>query len=99
MMSEKLAIEKAIAHRIFEVEGKPEEKVQIFIGKPEQYDKNEWRCQYRIVGSGKDLNFQISAIDSIQALQLVWAVIDSAITGADLSLLWNGDKDLGLVAK
>ena len=97
-MPEKITLETAIAHRIFDVAGQPEEKVWVFIGKPEQYGEHEWRCAYRIVGAGKDLNFQIAAIDSIQALQLVWSVIDSAITGADLSLLWDGDKNLGLVS-
>ncbi|UOO79761.1 hypothetical protein LVJ78_01640 [Uruburuella suis] len=99
MMLEKLTMETAIAHRIYEVADKPGEEVQIFIGKPVQYDLNEWHCPYRIVGAGKDLNFHIAAVDSIQALQLIWPVVDSAISGADLSLLWGGGKNLGLVSE
>ena len=99
MMAEQLTIATAIAHRRFEVAGKAGEAVQIFIGKPTQYHQDEWRCAYRIVGAGRDLNFEIAAIDSIQALQVVWSAIDSAIIGADLSLLWDGDKNLGLVLK
>ena len=49
-MLEKLTMETAIAHRIYEVADKPGEEVQIFIGKPVQYDLNEWHCPYRIVG-------------------------------------------------
>jgi hypothetical protein len=45
------------------------------------------------------LNFHIAAVDSIQALQLIWPVVDSAISGADLSLLWGGGKNLGLVSE
>ena len=51
-MQEKLTLETAIAHRIFDVAGKPEEKVRIFIGKPEQFGEHEWRCAYSIVGAG-----------------------------------------------
>lgn len=51
------------------------------------------------VGAGKDLNFHIAAVDSIQALQLIWPVVDSAISGADLSLLWGGGKNLGLLSE
>ena len=39
MMLEKLTMETAIAHRIYEVADKPGEEVQIFIGKPVQYSE------------------------------------------------------------
>ncbi len=77
------------------------EEVQVFIGKPVQYDLNEWHCPYRIVGPFQRIvNFHIAAVDSIQALQLIWPVVDSAISGADLSLLWGGGvESLGLVSE
>ena len=94
-MTEKLTLETAIAHRSFEVAGKPDEKVNVFIGKPFPVHEEEWVCPYRIVGAGKDLNFQVHALDSIQTLQLIWKVIDGAIIGADLELLENGRKFAG----
>lgn len=91
-MTEKLTIETAIAHRRFGVEGKPCEFVDIFVGKPYQLSEEEWICPYRIVGAGKDLNFQIHGIDSVQALQLVWKVIEATIIGAGLELLEFGHR-------
>ena len=96
-MTEKLTLETAIAYRSFEVAGKPDEKVDVLVGKPELFgtDPEEWICRYRIVGAGKDLNFQIHGIDSVQVLQLVWKVIDATIVGADLELLEYGEKFAG----
>ena len=76
-MTEKLTLETAIAHRAFEVAGRPSETVDVFIGKPFQMPEGEWACPYRIVGAGEDICFQIYGIDSVQALQLVWKVIDA----------------------
>lgn len=92
---EKLTLETAIAHRSFEVAGKPGERVDVFIGKPFESDTEEWVCPYRIVGAGEDMNFQIHGIDSVQALQLVWKVIDSNIVAANLELLRHGEKFSG----
>lgn len=92
---EKLTLETAIAHRTFEVVGKPDEKVDVFVGKPYELRKEEWVCPYRIVGAGEDMNFQILGIDSVQALQLVWKVIDSNIIAANLELMRYGEKFAG----
>lgn len=96
-MTEKLTVEAAIAYRSFNVAGKPDEKVDVLIGQPELFgtDPEEWMCRFRIVGAGKDLNFQIHGIDSVQVLQLVWRVIDGAVAGADLPLLWHGEAFTG----
>ncbi|EGZ45971.1 DUF6968 family protein [Neisseria wadsworthii] len=71
------------------------QKVEIFIAKPEKVQEDEWICRYRILGPGEDMNFQVHGIDSVQALRCVFRVIDSAIIGADLSfaLVWR--KRLG----
>ncbi|MDO1509687.1 MULTISPECIES: hypothetical protein [unclassified Neisseria] len=95
-MFAELTQETAIAHRTLELSENSAEKVNVLIGKPEQLGENEWACPYRIVGAGKDINFRISGVDSIQALQLVFSIIESAIIGANLSLCWNGEKNLGL---
>ncbi|KPN74761.1 hypothetical protein [Neisseria sp. 74A18] len=89
-MAEKLNIGTAIAYRTLELAGNPEEKVNIFIGKPEKLHEEEWICPYRIVGAGKDINFQIHALDGIQTLQLIWKVIDGTLAGANLALCWPG---------
>lgn len=94
-MTEKLTLETAIAYRSFEVAGKPDEKVDVLIGRPQKIHAEEWFCPYRIVGAGKDLNFQVHAFDSIQTLQVIWKVIDANIVGADLELLENGYKFKG----
>lgn len=94
-MSEKLNRQTAIAHRSFEVQNQPQEQVDVFIGKPFEIEEYHWACPYRIVGAGQDMNFQIYGVDSIQALQLAFQVIDSAIEGAELELLWGEEKFLG----
>lgn len=91
-MTHKLTSDTAIARRSFEVVGRPGEKVDIFIGKPEQLHEEEWICPYRIVGAGKDINFQIHGYDSVQVLQLIWKVIDGALIGAGLELLLDRQK-------
>lgn len=95
-MMEKLTLETAIAYRSFELAGKPNEKVEIFIGRPQKLHETEWFCPYRIVGGGKDLNFQVNAHDSIQTLQLIWKVIDGTLAGAGLVLTENGRPFEGL---
>lgn len=89
MEKEKLNFDTAIAYRSFEVAGKPDERVDIFIGKPGKLHEYEWICPYRIVGAGVDLNFQIHGLDGIQVLQLVWKVIDANLIGAGLALCWE----------
>lgn len=94
-MSDKLTIENCIAFRSFEVEDKSNEQVDVLIGKPFKVEEYQWACPYRIVGAGEDMNFEIYGVDGIQALQLVFKVIDSAIIGADLKLRWGEEKFLG----
>lgn len=91
-MQPKLTADTAIAYRSLELAGRPEEKVGIFIGKPEKVHEEEWICRYRIVGAGKDINFQIHALDGIQTLQLIWKVIDAALISEDLALCWPGGE-------
>lgn len=98
-MTEKLTLENAIAHRSFNVAGKPDEKVDVLIGKPFKLHEEEWACPYRIVGAGKDLNFQVHAFDSIQTLQVIWKVIDGNIAGADLELWEGGHRFAGFAAE
>ena len=93
----KLTTENAVAVRTLEVSGNPGKQVEVRIGKPEEIGNDEWVCHYRIVGDDIDINQQINGIDAVQALQLVFKVIDSTIIGAELSLLWNGQADLGFV--
>lgn len=95
----KLTLETAIAHRVLEVADNPDEKVDVFIGKPELLvaEPEEWICRYRIVGGGKDMNFQVHGVDGVQALYYVFKMIDASIASADLSLLWLGGKNLGFV--
>lgn len=98
-MSDKLTKDTAIAHRVLELKENPSEKVDVFIGNPFQLGKDEWACPYRIVGGGIDLNLQIIGVDSVQALQLVFPIIDSAIVGTDVPLLWDGEEYLGFAPK
>ena len=98
-MTEKLTFENAIAYRSFNVAGKPDEGIDVFIGKPFKLQEEEWACPYRIVGAGKDLNFQVHALDSIQTLQVVWKVIDGTLAGADLELWEGGCKFAGFAAE
>lgn len=98
-METALTKETAIAYRILETATYPTETVEVLIGKPECVNNNpeEWICCCRIIGAGKDLDFQLHGIDSVQALRAVFMIIDAAIQGEDLSLLWLGNKDLGFV--
>lgn len=98
-MIEKLTLETAIAHRAFEVAGKPGETVDVFTGKPFQMPEGEWACPYRIVGAGEDICFQIYGIDSVQALQLVWKVMDANIAAAGLELMLYGERFAGFAAE
>ena len=98
-MTEKLTLETAIAHRAVTVAGKPGETVDVFIGKPFKLQEEEWACPYRIVGAGEDICFQIYGIDSVQALQLVWKVIDANIVAAGLELMLYGEKFAGFAAE
>lgn len=72
-MTEKLTVETAIAHRAFDVVGKPNEKSRCLDGQAQafRYRYAEWICRYRMVGVGKDINFQPHGIDSVQVLQWV----------------------------
>ncbi len=98
-MAEKLTLETAVAHRAFEVAGKPGETVDVFIGKPFQMPAGEWACPYRIVGAGEDICFQIYGIDSVQTLQLVWQVMDAHIAATGLEWMLYGERFAGFVAE
>lgn len=97
-MKEKLCPETAVACRLFEVAGRPGETVGVFVGKPERLHEEEWACPYRITGAGRDICFQVHGIDSVQALQLVWKVIDGVIAGEGLELLLYGEPFKGFAA-
>ncbi|VEH87680.1 Uncharacterised protein [Neisseria animaloris] len=43
-------------------------------------------CRYTIVGSGRNIDFHISGVGSVQALQLVFSAIKRTIIGANLPL-------------
>ncbi len=55
-------------------------------------------CPCRIVGAGRDMCFRVFGADGVQALQLSFAVIDGAMAGKGLRLLWDGEAFGGFTA-
>lgn len=87
-MTNILTQEHCIAYRILTFVDKPDQTLNVFIGKPFLVNDDEWHCPYRIVGLDLDFSSSVIGIDSIQALQLVFNIIDSVIESNDLELLW-----------
>lgn len=92
-MSSKLTF-NAIAHRSFTLKGNGE-TVDIFVGKPEPAPAGHWFCPYRIAGRGIEINSGVNAYDGIQALQMVWAILDTAVESHGLELLWGEEPFKG----
>ena len=90
----KLNAETAIVQRTFTT-ADTGDTVTIYIGKPFEHGELEWHCPYRIVGAGMDHNFAVIGIDSIQALQCAFVVINSIIY--DKNLLWLDGPFVGFL--
>lgn len=98
-MTAKLTADTAIAVRTLHLADRPDETVEIFIGKPFAKSEDEWHCPYRILGGGEDLNFAIIGVDAVQALQLVFTALDGTLGGTDWKLFWDGEPFAGFTRK
>lgn len=93
-MTNILTKENCIAHRALNFANN-NQTLDVFIGKPFFVNDDEWHCPYRIYGANEDFNSSVIGIDSVQALQLVFKIIDSVIEGNDFKLLWLDEPFMG----
>ena len=97
-MSGKLTRSEAAVYRLLTLADRPDETVEVLFGKPFAAETGEWVCPCRIVGAGGDMCFRVFGADGVQALQLSFAVIDGAMAGKGLRLLWDGEAFGGFTA-
>lgn len=94
-MTNILTKENCIAHRVLTFADNSNKTLDVFIGKPFLVNDDEWHCPYCIVGADDNFCSSVIGVDSIQALQLVFKIIDSVIEGNDFKLLWLDEPFMG----
>jgi hypothetical protein len=73
----RLPIHAVIAERIFErADGR---EVRVAVGRPRRLNKDEWRCEFRILGVGHSRVYSLPGSDSLQALQMALAVMAAQV--------------------
>jgi hypothetical protein len=72
-----------IARRILWLRSSPPREVTVTIGLPVEEPSGEWSCPYRIDGlAGWEHERRVTGEDSVDALELVLAMVRSALAGS-----------------
>jgi len=90
MKNQKLDLNNSILSRKLDIHDENDKiisHVTIFIGKPEQINEETWTCPYSIVGLDDvdESTYRANGVDSIQALQCAFVVIEGLLSSADLA--------------
>lgn len=93
-------IANPIAVRQYDIDGEPDRKIVLTIGKPRRDPRpgGDWMCSVLIEGIPKERRRRIYGIDAVQALQLAMVYARGELDGSGLRLRWlDGEPgDVGL---
>ncbi len=102
MIFEIKEISEAIAERYLYLEGQPDMKIRVRIGKPQRVtspQRNDFVfCPYQIIGIGDEKVRSAGGVDEVQALQLAMVMIGSELyfllnRKYDGKIRWDAGKD------